>query len=251
MQLSWAKRQTGFTIVELLIVIVVIGILATITVVSYSGIQDGAKRSALQSDLTNASRQLKIDQVNTGSYPATVAAADNGRGLKSSQGVSYRYSVNNTSTPKTFCLSAQAGSIFYSLTQDSSPAEGSCVNVALGAGATDVRLTDGNTSTSSYYGGPSGLASVTVTLDTVTDISQIKVWHYWSDSRKYHDTKTEVSQDGSSWVTVFDSSSAGEYFESSAGHSVSFSTQPVRYIRDWINGSTSNTSNHWVEIQAY
>lgn len=26
---------------------------------------------------------------------------------------------------------------------------------------------------------------------------------------------------------------------------------PVRYIRDWINGSTSNTGNHWVEIEAY
>ena len=26
---------------------------------------------------------------------------------------------------------------------------------------------------------------------------------------------------------------------------------PVRYIRDWANGSTSNTGNHWVEIEAY
>jgi hypothetical protein len=25
----------------------------------------------------------------------------------------------------------------------------------------------------------------------------------------------------------------------------------VRYIRDWLNGSTSNTGNHWVEIEAY
>ena len=25
----------------------------------------------------------------------------------------------------------------------------------------------------------------------------------------------------------------------------------VRYIRDWLNGSNANTSNHWVEIQAF
>jgi len=37
----------------------------------------------------------------------------------------------------------------------------------------------------------------------------------------------------------------------SAGKSFSFTTRKVRYIRDWLNGSTSNTSDHWVEIQAY
>lgn len=30
----------------------------------------------------------------------------------------------------------------------------------------------------------------------------------------------------------------------------SFIPNQVRYIRDWLNGSTANTSNHWVEIQA-
>ena len=34
------KHVTGFTIVELLIVIVIIGVLAAITVVAYNGIQD-------------------------------------------------------------------------------------------------------------------------------------------------------------------------------------------------------------------
>jgi prepilin-type N-terminal cleavage/methylation domain-containing protein len=39
-------HQSGFTIVELLIVIVVIGILATITIVAYNGIQDRARMAS-------------------------------------------------------------------------------------------------------------------------------------------------------------------------------------------------------------
>ena len=41
----------GFTIIELLIVIVIIGILVAITAVSYNGITKSAKESALKSDL--------------------------------------------------------------------------------------------------------------------------------------------------------------------------------------------------------
>lgn len=47
------KKQLGFTIVELLIVIVVIGILAAITVVAYNGIQNRASDTAIQTDLRN------------------------------------------------------------------------------------------------------------------------------------------------------------------------------------------------------
>mgnify|MGYP006209457325 CR=1 FL=1 len=43
MKKAWAQKQTGFTIVELLIVIVVIAILAAVSIVAYNGIQDRAK----------------------------------------------------------------------------------------------------------------------------------------------------------------------------------------------------------------
>ena len=44
-------RQKGFTIVELLIVIVVIAVLATISVVAYNGVQDRARQAKISSDI--------------------------------------------------------------------------------------------------------------------------------------------------------------------------------------------------------
>ena len=50
----------GFTIVELLVVIVVIGILATITIVSYSGVQTRAQVAKINNDLAELSKAIQI-----------------------------------------------------------------------------------------------------------------------------------------------------------------------------------------------
>lgn len=89
----------GFTIVELLVVIVVIGILAAITIVSYIGISGRATVAVVQSDLTNASKQLKIYQATNDSYPTalnlsncpTAPIIDNNLCLKSSPGNTFTY----------------------------------------------------------------------------------------------------------------------------------------------------------------
>lgn len=66
------KTKSGFTIVELLIVIVVIGILAAITIVAYNGVQDRAYTTTLKSDLSNASQQMELANATVGSYPTTL-----------------------------------------------------------------------------------------------------------------------------------------------------------------------------------
>ena len=245
--------KAGFTIVELLIVIVVIAVLAVISIVAYTGVQNRTKVASLTSDLKGAATQLKIDQTHNGAFPATVDAANNGAGLKVSPGTTYRYSVNNTTKPQTFCLSATEGTMFYSITENSTPIAGSCVNVAAGATATNAYLTDGNTASNPYYGvGSTGApVSVTVTLASAQDVSSVKVWHYYLDGRTYYSTKTEVSEDNATWTTIFDSATSGTYQETAAGKTHTFPLRKVRYIRDWVNGSTVNTSNHWVEIQAF
>jgi prepilin-type N-terminal cleavage/methylation domain-containing protein len=70
---STKKAKKGFTIVELLIVIVVIGILAAITLVTYNGVQARAKTTAAESaakELQNkAEAYASDDALGNGAYP--------------------------------------------------------------------------------------------------------------------------------------------------------------------------------------
>jgi prepilin-type N-terminal cleavage/methylation domain-containing protein len=65
------RKARGFTIVELIIVIIVIAILASLTLVVYSGIQDRARSSVAQADLANAKKKLTIYHARNGSFPKT------------------------------------------------------------------------------------------------------------------------------------------------------------------------------------
>ena len=55
-----SNTKSGFTIVELLIVIVVIAILAAITIVAYNGIQNRAKASEASAALAQAKKKLEL-----------------------------------------------------------------------------------------------------------------------------------------------------------------------------------------------
>lgn len=59
-------RTYGFTIVELLIVIVVIAILATISIVAYNGIQQRAKATALADGVTKVEKAFRLMAVQQG-----------------------------------------------------------------------------------------------------------------------------------------------------------------------------------------
>jgi prepilin-type N-terminal cleavage/methylation domain-containing protein len=64
----WAKTK-GFTIVELLVVIVVIAILATVTIVAFNGVQARARDSQRMSDITAIDKAIKLYIVDNGHAP--------------------------------------------------------------------------------------------------------------------------------------------------------------------------------------
>lgn len=113
----------GFTIVELLVVIVIIGILATIVIVSYTGISSKAVFASVQSDLTNASKQLKLYQVYNMNFPTSIdcsaSPAANSICLKTSPNNIFTYQVNNNSSPQTFTLYVTNGAKNYRITSHS------------------------------------------------------------------------------------------------------------------------------------
>ena len=67
-------KSTGFTIVELLVVIIVIGILAAISVVAYNGVQKNALDIAVLSDVEGVSGEVaRYGTKNQGVYDSTIA----------------------------------------------------------------------------------------------------------------------------------------------------------------------------------
>ena len=64
-----SNRLSGFTIVELLIVIVVIGILAAITIVAYNGVQASARDNSRVAKITSIAKAIELYKLDNGRYP--------------------------------------------------------------------------------------------------------------------------------------------------------------------------------------
>jgi len=146
-----STNSRGFTIVELLIVIVVIAILAAIVIVAYAGVTQRANTSKASANAVAVKKVAETISADTGSYPATKAAFGTGSTTtKLPAGVTI---VSSTPSPTT-----QAGTATNAATDI--PTTGSSIYntiavymISGGGGVIYYRDGSGAISSPNYYGG--------------------------------------------------------------------------------------------------
>jgi prepilin-type N-terminal cleavage/methylation domain-containing protein len=89
----------GFTIVELIVVIVCIGILAGITIVAYGGWRKSVAQKQVQSDLNGIAAAMDSERNFNNAYPTSLPST-----FTASPGVTLYYKPGGTST--VYCIQA-------------------------------------------------------------------------------------------------------------------------------------------------
>lgn len=117
-----AKRNTqaldGFTVVELVVIIAVIAILATVTVVIYGTWQAETNRTVVKSDVTAAAAALDNAANFGGTYPASAASV-----FEASDGVTIAGGAIGSSD---YCVSATKNDVSYFVTKNKLVLPGTC-----------------------------------------------------------------------------------------------------------------------------
>lgn len=171
------RANPGFTIVELLIVIVVIALLATISIVAYNGVQNRAKASQATAALTQAKKKLEIYKVDNAAYPTTGNLASAG---VSDGATTYQY----TSDGSSFCLTATAGNVSYKTTNTGGSEQGGCAGHGQGGVDAITNLaanpsveTNGSSWTARWYGsGGAGTTTLTSAAALFGTMGYRKTW---------------------------------------------------------------------------
>jgi prepilin-type N-terminal cleavage/methylation domain-containing protein len=143
MRLPISTNNRAFTIVELLIVIVVIGILAAITVVAYNGVQERARASAASSALSQASKKIKLWQVDNpdtapdcSTFASLIGVSGSSCNLTSGD-IAYQYTAGSNGT---YCMTATKDVTSYKITDNSQPILGGCSGHGVGGVAAITNL---------------------------------------------------------------------------------------------------------------
>ena len=137
--LSEQSESKGFTIVELIVVISIIGILAAIGIVSYGSWKQSTTTSQLKSDLNGAVAALENSRTFNNTYPTTIPST-----FVPSSGVTI--SGGGLNSGHDYCVSSTNGTLSYNIgNKYSAPIPGPCPVLYLDAGILTSYPGTGNT----------------------------------------------------------------------------------------------------------
>ena len=68
------KREDGFTLIEIVFVVIILAILAGVALLSFGGLDTQAKDSVVEADFRTLATAIKVYKAQTGSFPANLNA---------------------------------------------------------------------------------------------------------------------------------------------------------------------------------
>ena len=125
--ISLKRKQQGFTIVELLIVIVVIGILAALVITTFTGIQQKARNTERQTDVKAIHGQVEAYFAQNGKYPTLANLNDSAWRGTNMKGLDAEALKDPKNTVQTLVAAPVADSYSYAVTASDGTA---CDNTA-------------------------------------------------------------------------------------------------------------------------